>query len=128
MQQDADGDCDRDLHDTREDGRWVLPHFGLNHLRDRMLRLLKACPDQSSISRAVLKWDAIDLENAIANLNLCGGMIRTNSEWLSESHGKVLSKKPVIEIIKIGPLSNSLETRGFKKKTRMREVAGKFME
>ena len=86
-----------------KDGRWVLPHFGLNHLRDRMLRLLQACPDQSSISRAVLKWDAIDLENAIANFNLCGGMIRTNSEWLSESHGKVLSKKPVIEIIKIGP-------------------------
>ena len=60
-------------------------------------------PDQSSISRAVSKWDAIDLENAIAEFNLCGGMIRTNSEWLAEPHGKVLSKKPVIEIIKIGP-------------------------
>ena len=86
-----------------KDGRWVLPHFGLNHLRDRMLALLEAYPDQSSISRAVSKWDAIDLENAIAEFNLCGGMIRTNSEWLAEPHGKVLSKKPVIEIVKIGP-------------------------
>jgi len=85
-----------------KDGRWVLPHFGLNHLRDRMLSLLEACPDQSSISKAVLKWDAIDLENAIAELDLCGGMVRGNSEWLAEPHGKVLSKKPVIEIIKIG--------------------------
>ena len=85
-----------------KDDRWVLPHFGLNHLRDRMLSLLEACPDQSSISKAVLKWDAIDLENAISELNLCGGMVRSNSEWLAEPHGKVLSKKPVIEIIKIG--------------------------
>ena len=90
------------IYPTR-DGRWALPHFGLNHLRDRMLGLLGACPDRLSISKAVSTWDAIDLENAIAEMNLCGGMIRTNSEWMAEPHGKVLSKKPVIEIIKIGP-------------------------
>ena len=84
------------------DGRWVLPHFGLNHLRDRMLGLLGAYPDQSSISKAVSKWNAIDLENAIAQQGLCGGMVRTNFDWLAESHGKILSKKPVVEVIKIG--------------------------
>ena len=90
------------IYRTR-DSRWALPHFGLNHLRDRMLGLLEASPDQPSISRAVSKWDAIDLENAIAEMNLCGGMIRTNSEWMAEPHGKVLSQKPVVEILKIGP-------------------------
>ena len=90
------------IYRTR-DSRWVLPHFGLNHLRDRMLGLLEASPDQLSISKAVSKWDAIDLENAIAEMNLCGGMIRTNSEWIAEPHGKVLSEKPVVEILKIGP-------------------------
>jgi hypothetical protein len=90
------------IYRTR-DGRWALPHFGLNHLRDRMLGLLEASPDQLSISKAVSKWDAIDLENAIAEMNLCGGMIRTNSEWIAEPHGKVLSEKPVVEILKIGP-------------------------
>jgi len=90
------------IYRTR-DSRWALPHFGLNHLRDRMLGLLEASPDQLSISRAVSKWDAIDLENAIAEMNLCGGMIRTNSEWMAEPHGKVLSQKPVVEILKIGP-------------------------
>ena len=90
------------IYRTR-DSRWALPHFGLNHLRDRMLALLEASPDQLSISRAVSKWDAIDLENAIAEMNLCGGMIRTNSEWIAEPHGKVLSEKPVLEILKIGP-------------------------
>ena len=101
---DKDHEFNRQLNGIyrSKDGRWVLPHFGLNHLRDRMLSLLEACPDQSSISKAVLKWNAIDLENAIAELNLCGGMVRGNSEWLAEPHGKTLSKKPVIEIIKIG--------------------------
>ena len=104
------------IYRTR-DSRWALPHFGLNHLRDRMLGLLEASPDQLSISRAVSKWDAIDLENAIAELNLCGGMVRDNSEWLAEPHGKVLSKKPVIEIIKMGesdpePIPSSIRPLG----------------
>ena len=90
------------IYRTR-DSRWALPHFGLNHLRDRMLGLLEASPDQLSISKAVSKWDAIDLENAIAEMHLCGGMIRTNSEWIAEPHGKVLSEKPVVDILKIGP-------------------------
>ena len=57
------------IYPTR-DGRWALPHFGLNHLRDRMLGLLGACPNQLSISKADSTWDAIDLENAIAEMNL----------------------------------------------------------
>ena len=116
---DKDHEFNRQLNGIyrSKDGRWVLPHFGLNHLRDRMLSLLEAFPDQSSISKAVLKWDAIDLENAIAELNLCGGMVRDNSEWLAEPHGKVLSKKPVIEIIKIGesdpePIPSSIRPLG----------------
>ena len=116
---DKDHEFNRQLNGVyrSKDGRWVLPHFGLNHLRDRMLSLLEACPDQSSISKAVLKWDAIDLENAIAELNLCGGMVRGNSEWLAEPHGTVLSKKPVIEIIKIGesdpePIPSSIRPLG----------------
>ena len=101
---DKDHEFNRQLNGIyrTKDDRWVLPHFGLNHLRDRMLGLLGAYPDRLSILKAVSKWNAIDLENAIAQGNLCGGMIRTNSEWLAEPHGKVLSKKPVIEIIKIG--------------------------
>ena len=57
--------------------------------------------DPKKITR--LNINLIDLENAIAEMNLCGGMIRTNSEWIAEPHGKVLSEKPVVEILKIGP-------------------------
>ena len=86
---------------STKDGRWVLPHFGLNHLRDRMLNLLNASPTKESIAKAVSKWDSFELENAIERHKLCGGTVRTNAEWLTELHGKILSTKPVIEIIKI---------------------------
>ena len=85
-----------------KDGRWLLPHFGLDHLRRRMLDLLQADANTDSIAKAVAKWDALDLENAIDEARVCGGMIRTNEEWLQEPHGKILAAKPVVEIIKIG--------------------------
>ena len=85
-----------------KDGRWLLPHFGLDHLRRRMLDLLQADANPNSIAKAVAKWDALDLENAIDEARVCGGMIRTNDEWLQEPHGKILAAKPVVEIIKIG--------------------------
>ena len=85
-----------------KDGRWLLPHFGLDHLRRRMLDLLQAEATVDSIAKAVAKWDALELENAIDEARVCGGMIRTNEEWLQEPHGKILAAKPVVEIIKIG--------------------------
>ena len=85
-----------------KDGRWLLPHFGLDHLRRRMLGLLQADANTDSIAKAVAKCDALELENAIDEARVCGGMIRTNEEWLQEPHGKILAAKPVVEIIKIG--------------------------
>ena len=85
-----------------KDGHWLLPHFGLDHLRRRMLDLLQADANTDSIAKAVAKWDALELENAIDEARVCGGMIRTNEEWLQEPHGKILAAKPVVEIIKIG--------------------------
>lgn len=85
-----------------KDGRWVLPHFGLPNLQARMTKLLDCEPTPESVSKAVAKWDALDLEAAIDEARVCGGMVRTNDEWLAGEHGKVLAAKPIVEIIKIG--------------------------
>ena len=85
-----------------KDGRWVLPHFGLPHLRDRVLGVLGCEPTPDSVSRAVAGWDALDLENAIDEARACGGMVRPNAEWLAHPHGQALAAKPVVEITKIG--------------------------
>ena len=85
-----------------KDGRWVLPHFGLPNLQARMQKLLGCEANPDSVAKAVLKWDALDLEAAIDEHRVCGGMVRTNAEWLVSDHGKVLAAKPIVEVIKIG--------------------------
>jgi crotonobetainyl-CoA:carnitine CoA-transferase CaiB-like acyl-CoA transferase len=85
-----------------KDGRWVLPHFGLPNLQARMLQLLGCEPNPGSVAAAVAKWDALELEAAIDAARLCGGMVRSNAEWLAIPHGRVLAAKPIVEIVKIG--------------------------
>lgn len=84
-----------------KDGRWVLPHFGLPHLHARTQKLLGCEATPESVAKAVAKWDALDLEAAIDEHRVCGGMVRSNAEWLAEEHGKVLAAKPIVEVIKI---------------------------
>jgi crotonobetainyl-CoA:carnitine CoA-transferase CaiB-like acyl-CoA transferase len=84
------------------DGRWVLPHFGLPNLQARMLKLLGCEPYPQSVAHAVAKWDALDLEAAIDEARVCGGLVRSNEEWLRHAHGQVLAAKPIVEIFKIG--------------------------
>ena len=85
-----------------KDGRFVLPHFGLPNLKARMMKLLGCEPLPDSVAKAVTKWDALDLEAAIDEHRVCGGMVRSNAEWLATPHGQVLAGKPIVEIIKIG--------------------------
>lgn len=85
-----------------KDDRWVLPHFGLPNLQARMQALLGCEPNPESVAAAVKQWNALDLEAAIDEHRVCGGMVRTNEEWLAGEHGQVLAAKPIVEIIKIG--------------------------
>jgi crotonobetainyl-CoA:carnitine CoA-transferase CaiB-like acyl-CoA transferase len=84
-----------------KDGRWFLPHFGLPNLRERVLGVLGCAFEPEAIQAAVAKWDALDLEAAIDEARGCGGMVRSNEEWLGTEHGKVLAAKPIVEIIKV---------------------------
>ncbi len=85
-----------------KDGRFVLPHFGLPNLQARMTKLLGCEPNPDSVAKAVATWTALDLETAIDEARVCGGMVRSNAEWLATPHGQVLAKKPIVEIIRIG--------------------------
>ncbi len=87
-------------HQTK-DGRFFLPHMGLPHLAEKILKILDCRYELDSVVAAVAKWDALELENAIAEVGACGAMVRSESEWLAHQQGSVLDSKPVIEIIKI---------------------------
>lgn len=84
------------------DGRYFLPHFGLQHLKKKVLGLLDCDFDQDSIARAIAKRDAQELEDTLAEADTCGGMVRTEAEWLAHPHGQALNAQAVVEIEKIG--------------------------
>ncbi len=83
------------------DGRWLLPHTNLPHLEARILDLLQCSSTPQSISEGVGRWQADQLEQAIADAMACGGKVRTPEEWLAHPHGQYLASRPVVEITKI---------------------------
>ncbi len=85
-----------------KDGRCGDPHFVLQHLADRVLGVLKCESTPDSVSAAVARWTADELEGAIASARGCGGKVRSQQEWLEHPQGKYLSARPVVEIRKIG--------------------------
>jgi crotonobetainyl-CoA:carnitine CoA-transferase CaiB-like acyl-CoA transferase len=72
------------------------------HLQERALILLGAVPTRESITRAVKKWNAEELDNAMAEARAVGGIHRTAEEWLAIPEGKLLASVPVIDIRKVG--------------------------
>ncbi|AET57180.1 acyl-CoA transferase/carnitine dehydratase [Paenibacillus terrae HPL-003] len=83
------------------DHRWFVPHFNLPHLERRVLDVLKCENTPESVAQAVRRWKADDLEEALAAVNACGGVVRTPEEWLVHPHGAYLASRPVVEITKI---------------------------
>jgi len=85
-----------------KDGRYIYLHPSFPESTKKLLRVL-ACEDtQDAVNATCLRWNAIDLENAIAAAGACGAMARTPEEWDSSEQGRVLATRPVIEVIKIG--------------------------
>jgi hypothetical protein len=84
------------------DDNWIFIAGIYPHLRDGLLRLLNCVNTQASIGQAIARWDSRNLENAIADNELVGSVLRTQKEWRDSRQGKVLLKVPVVEIIKIG--------------------------
>ncbi|MCH9675226.1 MAG: CoA transferase [Gammaproteobacteria bacterium] len=85
-----------------KDGRWFLPHFGIAHMKKRVLDVLECEDNPKSVGDAVLRWNGEELEDAIAEVGACGGMVRDNAEWLAHPHGAALAAQPVVEVEKIG--------------------------
>lgn len=84
------------------DSRWVFILGLFPNLRDGLLTLLNCAHNKAAIGESIAKWNAQDLEDALAENDLSGGMLRTQDEWRSHPQGKALSDLPVVDIIKIG--------------------------
>src|SRR4029079_8003557 len=90
------------FRETR-DGRHVVALDIYPQLLVRTLDFLRCSPSTESINNAILKWDAVKLEDAAAEEGLVLSMVRTNEEFRRElQYTEVLSKMPLITVEKIG--------------------------
>ena len=90
------------FRETR-DGRHVVALDFYPGLRARTLNFLGSSESNESISNAISKWDAVELEDAAAEEGLVLAMVRTNEEFRREpQYTDVLSKMPLITVEKIG--------------------------
>ena len=60
----------------------------------------------------MLKWDALDFENAVAAAGACAAMARSPEEWDTSEQGRILAGRPVVEVIRIGDSAPEPFARG----------------
>jgi crotonobetainyl-CoA:carnitine CoA-transferase CaiB-like acyl-CoA transferase len=89
------------FYQTR-DGRWIQLHCNFPHHRDGVLALLRCENDSAAVARAVATWDGQPLEDALAEAQMCAGLVRSRAEWAAHPQGCAVAQLPLFEIIKIG--------------------------
>jgi len=83
-------------------GRWSYVHANFPHHRAAALKVLGVPEEREAVTKAVAKWDALELEEAIIAAKGAGGMVRTMDEWARHPQGIAVASLPLMEIIKIG--------------------------
>jgi crotonobetainyl-CoA:carnitine CoA-transferase CaiB-like acyl-CoA transferase len=85
-----------------KDGRWSYLHCNFPNHRAAALGVLGVPEDREAVARAVLNWNAADLEEAIIAAKGAGGMVRTHTEWAGHPQSAAIAALPLMEIVRIG--------------------------
>ena len=85
-----------------KDGRWSYVHANFPNHRAAALSVLGVPEDKEAVAKAVLQWNALDLEEAIIAAKGAGGMVRTHAEWAKHPQAIALAALPLMEIVRIG--------------------------
>jgi crotonobetainyl-CoA:carnitine CoA-transferase CaiB-like acyl-CoA transferase len=83
-------------------GRFSYLHCNFPNHRAAALGVLGVPEDREAVRRAVAKWDALELEEAIIAANGAGGMVRSMEEWARHPQAAAIAALPLMEIVKIG--------------------------
>lgn len=86
---------------STRDGRHVFLHPSFPPSAAKLHALMGSPADAAAVAAACLTWDALDLENAIAQAGVCGAMVRSPEEWDASEQGRVLAGRPVVEVTRI---------------------------
>jgi crotonobetainyl-CoA:carnitine CoA-transferase CaiB-like acyl-CoA transferase len=85
-----------------KNGRWSYIHANFPNHRAAALSVLGCAEDCEEVRKAVAKWDALELEEAIIAAKGAGGMVRSTEQWARHPQGIAIASLPVMEIGKIG--------------------------
>jgi crotonobetainyl-CoA:carnitine CoA-transferase CaiB-like acyl-CoA transferase len=85
-----------------KDGRWSYLHCNFPNHRAAALSVLGVAEDRDAVAKAVLGWNALDLEEAILAAKGAGGMVRSQAEWAKHPQAAAIAALPLLEIVKIG--------------------------
>ena len=84
-----------------KDGRWSYLHCNFPNHRAAALSVLGVNEDRDEVTKAVAKWDALDLEEAIIEARGAGGMVRSMEEWAIHPQAAAIASLPLMDIVKI---------------------------
>jgi crotonobetainyl-CoA:carnitine CoA-transferase CaiB-like acyl-CoA transferase len=85
-----------------KDGHWSYIHANFPNHRAAALKVLGCAEDKEEVRKAVAKWDALELEEAIIAAKGAGGMVRSMTEWAKHPQAAAIASLPLFEIVKIG--------------------------
>ncbi|MGD9884910.1 MAG: CoA transferase, partial [Reyranella sp.] len=85
-----------------KDGRWSYLHCNFPNHRAAALGVLGVAEDREAVARAVARWNAEELEEAIIAAKGAGGMVRSRAEWSGHPQAIALASLPLLEIVRIG--------------------------
>ncbi len=85
-----------------KNGRWSYLHCNFPNHREAALGVLGVEEDREAVRRAVAKWDALELEEAIIAARGAGGMVRSMAEWAQHPQAAAVASLPLMEIERIG--------------------------
>lgn len=94
------------------DERWIHLHGGFPKLREGAIELLGCEDSAQAVGAAVASWNAFQLEDALAEVGMCGVVARTKEEWASHPQGRALARLPVVEVTKIAHSAPEPLSRG----------------
>lgn len=85
-----------------KNGRFIFLHPSFPESTKRLMHVLDCPNEQDAVDETVARWDAFELEDAIAAAGACAGVARKPEEWDATEQGRVITARPVVEVTKIG--------------------------
>ncbi|MFZ3000025.1 MAG: CoA transferase [Undibacterium umbellatum] len=84
------------------DGRWIQLHTNFPHHRDGVLAILQCADERTEVAKAIVGWKAAELEQVLADADMCASMIRTEQEWKAHPQAQAIADLPLFEVRRIG--------------------------